>query len=346
MELKQQAKQLAAENIIVDAHLDLLKDLHYQRSRGKIKVFETDYLEDFKRGGVNVVVSSIFVDDEYVPDMALRVALDQVSCLYQELEESPGIIALCKNFKDIKMAIEQEKVAILLSFEGVEPLLNDLHLLQIFYELGVRLIGMTWSRQNYAADGSRFLVEKRGREGGITEFGAKILDFAANKGMLIDLSHINDTGFWDILNLYQGPLIASHSNSRKLNDIPRNLSDDMIKAIAKTGGVIGINAISIVAAPSDDNIGLHSLVDHIEHVAQLVGPEHVGFGFDLCKKISAIYDSPLAHKMERKPFDILDDYSDIHDLLEIMIARGFSDEDIKKICGANFLRVFEKVFRR
>lgn len=345
MDFKQQAMQQAAENIIVDAHLDLLKDLHYLRNRGKIKVFETDYLEDFKRGGVNVVVASIFIDDEYIPEMALRIALGQVSCLYHELEESPGVIALCKNFDDVKAAIEQDKVAILLSFEGVEPLLKDLNLLQIFYELGVRLIGMTWSRQNYAADGSRFFVERRGREGGITEFGSKILDFAASKGMLIDLSHINDIGFWDIIDLYQGPVIASHSNCRELNDIPRNLSDDMIKAIAQRGGVVGINAVSIIAAPSDEDIGFHSLVNHIEHIAHLVGPEHVGFGFDLCKKISAIYDSPLAHKMERKPFDILDNYSNIHDLLEIMIARGFSDSDIKKICGSNFLRVVEKAFR-
>ncbi len=329
--------RLLQNNIVVDAHLDLLKDLLYQQKKGRRKVLETDYLEDFKQGGINVVVSSVFVDDLYLPEMALRHALDQISSLYRELEECGDSFALCRNGSEINAAIEGGKIAIILSFEGVEPLGQDLHLLQIFYELGVRLIGLTWSRLNYAADGSRFLQQKRGTEGGLTEFGVQIMGFAERKGMLIDISHINDRGFWDVISITSVPLIASHSNCRSLNDIPRNLSDEMIKAVAETGGVIGINAVSIIASVSDEKSHLGCLVDHMEHITALAGADHVGFGFDLCKKID------VTHEMAREPFDILNDYSDVGKLVDIMITRGFTESEIIKICGGNFMRLFSQV---
>ncbi len=330
---------LLQNNIVVDAHLDLLKDLFNQHNKGRRNVLVTDYLEDFKQGGINVVVSSIFVDDLYLPEMALRHALGQVSSLCRELEDCSDCFALCRNGAEIDTAVAEGKIAILLSFEGVEPLGQDLHLLQIFYELGVRLIGLTWSRLNYAADGSRFFQQKRGTEGGLTEFGVQIMEFAAQKGMILDISHINDRGFWDVLAMTSAPVIASHSNCRVLNDMPRNLSDEMIKAIAETGGVIGINAVSIIAADSDEKSDLDCLVDHMEHISTLVGADHLGFGFDLCKKIS------VTHELARDPFDILNNYGDVGTLTDIMSSRGFSETEIKKICGGNFMRVFKQVLR-
>ncbi len=350
MSRNSKADRLLQQNRVVDVHLDLLKDLLYQQGQGRSKVLKADYLEDFKRGGIDVVVSSIFVDDLYLPEMALRHALDQVGSLYRELEECGDCFALCRNAGEIDAAVAEGKIAILLSFEGVEPLGHDLHLLQIFYELGVRLIGLTWSRLNYAADGSRFFQEKRGAEGGLTEFGVQIMEFAARKGMLIDISHINDRGFWDVMAMTTAPVIASHSNCRSLHDIPRNLSDEMIKAIAETGGVIGINAVSIIAAGSDEKSDLRCLVDHMEHITALVGADHLGFGLDLCKKINMHRDHNISLKMNRElarePFDILNDYGDVKTLVDIMVARGFSDEEIKKICGGNFMRVFMQVLRR
>ncbi len=227
----------------------------------------------------------------------------------------------------------------------MEPIGQDLNLLQIFYELGVRLIGLTWSRLNYAADGSRFFKEKRGAQGGLTEFGVQVVEFAARKGMLIDISHINDTGFWDVMEITPGPVIASHSNSRALNDIPRNLSDEMIKAVAETGGVIGINAISIVAADSDEKSTLNCLVDHMEHISGLVGFDYLGFGLDLCKKLDFREDNTVSLKLDRDPFDILEDYGDISTLIELMSKRGFAEGDIRKICGGNFMRLFSQVLR-
>ena len=340
MDLRQEARQILQENTVVDAHLDLLKDVLKQRSLGKTRVIETEYLPDFRKGGIDVVVSSLYVDEEYLPELALRHALDQISCLYQEMEESPDIMALCRNTGEISRAVENGKIAILLSFEGVEPLGRDYNLLEIFYQLGLRLIGLTWSRMNFAANGSRFFQEKRGKEGGLTEFGLQILDFAHRKRMLMDVSHLNDPGFWEVLDFFPGPVIAFHCNCRSLTDIPRNLSDDMIKAIAQRGGVVGINAASIVAAETDENIGLHTLADHIDHIAGLVGPDSVGFGFDLCKRIYSGYTSLNTEKLGRTPFDILQDYGDVEELVRILLSRGYRREDLLKICGGNFLRVF------
>lgn len=341
VDLQPQVEQIIKDTVVVDAHLDLLKDVLYLRNSGKTRVIETDYLPEFKRGGIDVVVSSLYVDAEYLPEMALRCALDQISCLYLELEESPDQIALCRNREDINAALIEGKIAILLSFEGVEPLGSDLYLLPVFYELGLRIIGLTWSRMNYAAQGSRFYPEKSGCEGGVTDFGVKVLEFAMKNHMLVDVSHINDQGFWDVLDFYQGPVIASHSNCRHLVDIPRNLSDDMIRAIAGTGGVVGINAVNFLAAQSDDNANTHVLVDHIDHIAELVGTDHIGFGFDQCKRIDRKNTSVDVKKLKKAPFDILSDYSEVRELVGIMISRGYTLQDIKKICGGNFLRVFD-----
>lgn len=340
-----QAEKILKSNLVVDAHQDLLQDVLFLRKQGKTRIIEKEYLKDFEQGGVNVVVLSIFTNDQYLPEMALRNALDQISCFYLELEESPGKIALCRNTKEIEAAVNSGKVAFLLSLEGAEPLGKDIYLLQIFFELGVRLIGLTWSRINYAADGSRFFQERRGTEGGLTEFGVQIMEFAARKGMLIDISHINDRGFWDVMAMTSAPVIASHSNCRSLNDIPRNLSDEMLKAIAETGGVIGINAVSIIAADSDKKSDLRCLIDHMEHITGLVGADHLGFGFDLCKKLNIQRDNNVTLKMTRDPFDILNDYGDISTLIDIMIARGFAENDIKKICGGNFMCLFNQVLR-
>lgn len=157
-------------------------------------------------GGVNVVIASLYIDDEFLPEMALRRALQQISALYEEIDESSGKFVLCKSFHDIEQAIKNNKLGILLSFEGVEPLYNDLSLLKIFYELGVRILGLVWSRRNFAADGCHFSAVKTGTKGGLTDFGLKLIEKADQLGMLVDVSHLNDEGFWDVIKFSRSTL--------------------------------------------------------------------------------------------------------------------------------------------
>ena len=151
--MKARVKEIHKNFTIVDAHLDLLYDIEKKRKMGQNKIIEREYLPEFREGGVNIVVSSIYIDEDFIPELALRKALDQISAFYWELEESGDKIIFAKNVADIDKALKEDKIGILLSFEGVEPLMNDINLFKIFYELGVRGVGLTWSRRNFAADG-------------------------------------------------------------------------------------------------------------------------------------------------------------------------------------------------
>nr|WP_289037200.1 dipeptidase [uncultured Allobacillus sp.] len=333
-------KEIHEEAFIIDAHYDLLFDVVEQRALGRTKVIEIDHLPNFKKGGFNLIISSIFVDDAFIPEMVLRKALNQVSALYAEIDESPDELMLCKSYEDILEAKHAGKVGIMLSFEGVEPLYDDLSLLRVFYELGVRFVGLTWSRRNYAADGCHFSMDVEDRGGGLTQFGEALVKEAERLGMIIDVSHINDRGFEDVMRFTEGPVIASHSNSREVGLIPRNLTDEQLKKIAERGGVAGINILSRIASGKADQGDVELLADHIEHFKQTVGIEHIGLGLDCCDMLRKYFptsdDGAFA-------FDILH-HQTLEKLTEKLLDRGFEKDEILKIYGGNWLKVYGKVF--
>lgn len=277
---------------VIDAHFDLLLDVAVQREHGKRNVIVSDYLPGFVEGGVHTIVSAIYIDDKFLPEMGLRKALQQISALHAEADESPNKIMICKSVDDIENAKKAGKVGFVLSLEGAEPLYNDLSMLRIFYELGVRFMGLVWSRRNFVGDGSHFSLVREGKKGGITEFGVRLIEEAEEMGMIIDVSHLNDEGFWDVMEIAKKPIISSHSNCRLLADSMRNLTDEQIKAIASTNGVIGMNGVNIFVADNDDESDLEHLLNHVDHITALVGVEHVGIGLDIIEPFMK-YDSPV-----------------------------------------------------
>lgn len=342
MELLKEIEKIHKRFPIVDAHSDILFDVVRQRQLGRKRIIETDYLPQFIKGGVNIVVASLFIDNMFIPEMALRRALDQIGSLHMEIDESKDKIMLCKSYKDIEKAMKDGKIAILLSFEGVEPLYNDLNLLRIFYELGVRMVGLSWSRRNYAADGCYFTPMKEGKKGGLTAFGVSLIEMAEDLGMFIDVSHLNDEGFWDVLEIAKKPIIASHSNCRSLVPVMRNLTDEQIKAIAKRDGVIGMNIANKFVAKEGDMANTEKLVDHIDYIVNLVGINHVGFGFDFCDQLRK-YDLPKPGTSENEFFDTLSGHEKIKEITEELIKREYKEEDIKLILGGNFLRIYKEL---
>ncbi|MEA3387306.1 MAG: membrane dipeptidase, partial [Patescibacteria group bacterium] len=266
----------------VDAHFDLSSDVANRRERGQKKVIETNFLPKFNAGALNLIVSAIFIEDFFLPEMGLRKALDQISYLHEEIDETPGKFKICRTTAEAYTAQAAGKLALFLSLEGAEPLQNDIRLLRIFYELGVRGLGLVWSRRNYVADGAFFTETCEGRKGGLTSFGVELVEKAEALGMFVDVSHINDEGFWDVLDMASKPLIASHSNCRSLAGTMRNLTDDQIAAIAKNGGVIGMNSVDIFIRDNEPDVGVSHFIDHVDHIVKVSGVEHVGLGFDLC----------------------------------------------------------------
>ncbi|MHC0035385.1 dipeptidase [Pseudoneobacillus sp. C159] len=333
---------LMNNSLIVDGHFDLLMDVQIQREKGRTKVIETDYLPRFLKGGVHVIIASVFVDSQFLPEMALRKALGQISALYEEVKESPDHFMICYNGADMETARQSGKIGFLLSLEGAEPLGTDISLMRVFYELGVRNLGLVWSRRNAVGDGSFFHPVREGRKGGITSFGVKVIEEAENLGIMIDVSHLNDEGFWDVVDIAQKPIIASHSNARRLCSTMRNLTDEQIKAIATKNGVIGVNAVSMLVGDDDSFSTISQLVQHINHIITIAGINHVGLGLDLCDDFMKYVSPDDLASMPRKPFDVISGHQSLPKLIDAFLQRGYCESMITAILGKNLQRMFMK----
>ena len=339
--IEQRIDQLHAGGII-DFHFDLLIDLYEKRDQPGVLV--SHFLPEFEEGDIGVLGVAIYVEDRYLPEMGLRVALDQVARLYAEVERT-NRFAVCKTFAEIEQARAVNKIALIITMEGVEPLGADLNLLRAFYELGLRSVGLTHARRNAAGSGGIFKPSGSPRDG-LTNFGRDVVRECERLGILIDLAHINPKGFADIIDLTSKPLIVSHTNARKFCDIERNISDEQIKIVGQRGGVVGINAILVSRDPETSTLDRY--VDHIEHVIGLIGIDGVGIGFDFCEylfeQLPEKVRTELAAKLTKPHFiPDLTNHSHARNLTGKLIERGFSDEDIEKILRGNWMRIFKEV---
>ncbi len=329
--------------IAADAHLDLAFDLEKQRTYGKTHILERDYLEACRKGGVGLIVSSIFVENMYVPEMALRMALRQVSALKADIAECEDF-CFCRSYEQVERAHEQGRIAIMLSFEDCIPIYNDLSLLPLFYELGVRMMGLCWSRRNYACDGSSFRPVDMGTAGGLTEFGVALVRECQRLGMLIDVSHLNERGFWDVAERVEGPFIASHSNAAALVQTERNLSDAQIGEIIRRRGFIGMNAMNFLVNDSDEKETIAALVDHIDHIVGLGGEDCVGFGFDFNDQILKYIPEDELKLVPRVCRDVVHGHGEVPLIAEELCRRGYTQAQVEKIAGGNFLRLLREHF--
>jgi membrane dipeptidase len=209
----------------------------------------------------------------------------------------------------------------------------------------VRSIGLTHARTNAAGHGGVFAASGSPREG-LSAFGGKVVRECETLGVIIDLAHINPAGFEEILWITTKPPIVSHTNVRRYYDIERNISDEQIKMIGKRRGVIGVN--SILVSPREDESTLDRYVDHIEHIANLIGIDGVGIGFDFFEFIYRQWPESRQKELAAKfttPHFIPDltNHSHARNLIRRLIERGFSDIDIEKTLHRNWLRIFEEV---
>ncbi len=327
---------------VIDMHFDLPLGLFWNRDRRG--VVAQDFLAQFQAGNAQLLGVAVYAEDKYLPDQALRVTLDQVALLRVEIERTPELM-LCTTFAEIERAGVEKRIALLLTMEGAEPLGDDLNLLRIFYDLGLRAISLTHARENAAAAGGIFSASGSPAHG-LTDFGRDLVRECERLGIMLDLAHINPEGFEEIVGLTKRPLIVSHTNARRYFDIERNISDEQIKMIGARGGVIGINAILV--SPTKEEATLDRYVDHIEHVAALIGIEGVGIGFDFCqflwRQMPAAELKEMEAKLTRPHFlPELDNHADARNVTRKLIERGFGDDQIEKILRGNWLRVLRQL---
>lgn len=310
--------------IVVDAHCDTLVAILDQR-----RLFfcenESGHLDlpRLRRGGVKVQFFAAFVHPQFRGGY-LRRTVSLVDVFYREVVSLPGVTVVLGN-DDIERVLGAgaDQVAAVLAVEGGEALEGSLAVLRTLYRLGVRSLGLTWNGRNELADG----VGEAGSDGGLTDFGRMVVAEMNRLGMLIDLAHIAERGFRDVLEVSEKPVIVSHANVRSRCDHPRNLTDAQIKALAARGGVLGITFVPDFVDRSKPS--LDRVLDHVEHVIQIGGPDCVGFGSDFDGFQGYLPGLEHAGRMGS--------------LGTGLRKRGYSEADIAKILGGNLLRVLKEV---
>ncbi|MEW6044882.1 MAG: dipeptidase [Bacillota bacterium] len=322
---RDRARRVHAQALVFDAHadtiaIDVVEGRRHLTDRGRGGHVDLDRL---RSGGVTIQVFTLFVPPAVpIPYNALR-ALAILDALHAEVERAPDAFVWVREASHLDEARRLDRTGIVVSLEGCEVLAGQLSMLRTFYRLGVRAAGLTWNVANELADG---VGEARGA--GLTGFGREVVAEMNRLGMVVDVSHLSEAGFWQVLELSRHPVIASHSNARALCDHVRNLTDAQIRALAQKGGVMGINffpGFLVAEGPAR----LSDVVRHIDYVVQLAGPDHVGLGSD--------FDG-----ISRVP-EGLEDPSRLPALTEELVRRGYDDDTIRKVLGGNFARVFRHV---
>ena len=296
-------------------------------------------LARLERGGVDAQFFSIFADPRGRDPGEYRTrAIEMIEALLGQIAHHAPRLTLAVSARDIRQAAADGKIAGLMGLEGGHAIEDDLANVEHFYDLGIRYMTLTWSNANGWADSSGDAP----RHGGLTDFGRQVVGEMNRLGMLVDVSHVSDDTFWDVLEVAQAPVIASHSSARALVDVPRNLSDDMLRAVGANGGVVMVNFGGTFIDPAKAGAGavaldwllhlgpspvpLARLLDQIEHVARVAGVDHVGLGSD--------FDGTLFLPEGAR------DVAGFPNVTAGLLARGFPEDDVRKILGENLLRVF------
>ncbi|HPE67759.1 MAG TPA: dipeptidase [Thermotogota bacterium] len=332
---------------IVDGHYDFLMDVAPRREKGEQRVMQRVFLEQIRAGGFGFVGSSLFLENEFLPEMALRKTLAMIGGLYEEIDESPGEMMVCTKASDFDSCMQQGKVGFVLAFEGVEALMGDRSLLRVFHQLGVRMVGITWSRRNDAGDGCTFRSSEPQSPAGLTPFGFWLVEECQRLGMVLDISHLNDAGMEDVLRTSRAPVVASHSNARALVDSPRNLTDEQIFKIAQGGGLIGVNSASLFLHSDPSGASVQELAEHLEYLVNRAGEDHVGFGFDICTHLQPSGDTQRdLHDQLPEFFNVLPSHGAVGELWEELARRKWSPSRMEKVAGANWIRLWKQTFPR
>lgn len=325
---------------VVDMHCDTIHKMYYERREGKTVTLEKNDLHidilKMQKSGYMLQNFAMFVNcgDTNTPYEECK---ELVSILYDEIEKNKENIGLIKKYSDIKKNIDNNRISAMLTLEDGGVCEGDINKLREFYDLGARMMTLTWNYENELAYPNRVISKETNEticesedEFGVKDKGIEFLDEMEKLGVIVDVSHLADKGFYDVYKNTTKPFVASHSNARALSPHVRNLTDDMIRKIANRGGVIGMNYYSLfLEGENSKNINFtitSQIVKHMQYIYNLGGIECVGLGSD--------FDG-ITCDLEMK------NCSYINILIEEMQKGGFKENQIDKILNENVLRVYK-----
>jgi len=264
---------------------------------------------------------------------ALRMAMSLTATLFRLEAESGGELEVVRDAAQIRRCLDAGRMAAILHFEGAEAIDPQLNTLEVLYRAGLRSLGLVWSRPNAFAEGVPFRFPSTPDTGpGLTAAGRELVQACNRLGIMIDLSHLNERGFWDVAGLSTAPLVATHSNAHAVTPSTRNLLDAQLDAIKASGGIVGVNfsvAFSREDGRPDADTPLEALVRHFSYLADRMGVEHVAFGSD--------FDGTTVPNE-------LGDAAGLPRLVEALREAGFGDADLRKLGTENWLRVLERTW--
>ena len=374
--VSERAARLHREAIVVDLHMDTPQrllddglDLGARDAKGHVD------LPRMREGGLDAAFFAIYVEMERYPgEAATKRALRLIDSVYMQVERHPDQLMLAHSAAGIRRAHGENKIAVLMGMEGGTPIADDLGLLRDFYRLGVRYMTLTHGLNNTWVDSST----DPPRHNGLTEFGKNVVREMNRLGMLVDVSHVSDKAFYDALEVSQAPLIASHSSARTLSNVPRNMSDDMIRSLAAKGGVVHVNyhapfldqsyAEARARLRDDPEFQARSsaiqerfrnddrtapdfeaqqqLVEEYSARLPRVSWERIVEHIDYMVKLVGANHVGLGSDFDGATMpEGMNDVSFLPRITQALLDRGYSETDIRKVLGGNSLRVMEEAER-
>jgi membrane dipeptidase len=372
-DISARAHKLHFSSIVLDTHDDTTQrffskdyDLGKRNAEGSVDI------PRMREGGLNAIFFSIWIDGRIMGAAAVQKALDQIDAVRENVRTHPNDMVLARTAADVRSAHKQGKIAALMGVEGGHMIGNDIRMVRIFADLGVRYMTLSHFYNDEWADSST----DKPAHNGLTDFGKEVVREMNRQGMLVDISHVSDKTFYDALEVSRAPLIASHSSCRALCNHPRDMSDDMIKALAAKGGVIQINyeksfLDQAYKDASDKETG--GVVQSLGQLTKDCNNDEACIGRKMAeaeKKLTA--EGKLPHVSWERIIDHIDhavklvgadhvglgsdfdganmpegmeDCSKLPKITDALLRKGYSESDIRKILGENTLRIMEQAER-
>lgn len=268
---------------VADCHNDLLMGVQHLRERGHADPFGDFWLPQLRAGNVSLQVLPIYTEDQFAGEAALRRCLLLLESAYEMADKHSDDVQIVLTKEDLRSCLSAGKIALVLAIEGAEPVGRDLSVLSTLFRSGIRMASMTWNRRTMLADGTG----EADTGGRLTSLGIDAVQEFERLGLILDVSHLSEAGFWHVAELATKPFIASHSSCRALHDHPRNLTDKQMRAIAQSGGFVALNAFGGFLA---SNPSINDYVKHVSHAADILGAEHVALGPDFIVDVAQTVD--------------------------------------------------------
>ncbi|HEX5495560.1 MAG TPA: membrane dipeptidase [Mycobacteriales bacterium] len=338
------AARLHRETLVVEGHRDCYEQIHWL-NLGEANPVADRLAHRLADGGVDLVVYSVGGDSiahANGRDRRLLATVENIVRLRDGRREMDPPATLVRTRADVPDAPDGV-LRFLLHLEGGSPLEGSPHALEALFELGLRSVQPTWNLRNELGDG----VGERDSSGGLTRFGVRVVRRMRELGMLVDLAHMAESTFWHTLSVTDGtdgPVVVSHANARAVYDHPRNLSDDQIRAVAERGGVVGVHTLPTFVGAGQPTVG--HLLDHVRHLVDVAGIEHVAFGGDFvaCDGPRPAREALFHDPREAPP--TLPGLSEAHELVTFttgLLSVGFDEKEAAAILGGNSARVLRSV---